>query len=57
MSTPSDQEAKVVSQDAPQAGAEELTREEIETLSGGKPNTGSPSCTETSDTGMMGCPG
>ena len=56
MSTTADQEAKVVGQDPPRADAEELTREELETVSGGKP-VQNQTCTATGDTGMMGCPG
>jgi len=36
---------------------EEMSEAELQTLSGGKPNNNSDSCKETSDTGMMGCPG
>jgi hypothetical protein len=56
MSTTSDKESKEVGQNPPQATAEELTREELETVSGGKP-VQNQTCTATGDTGMMGCPG
>ena len=50
------------------AGGEELTEKELQTLAGGLANTGgiggvggknfsSDSCKETTDTGMMGCSG
>ena len=55
MSNTSDQEPKIVGQEPPQAGNEDLTREELETLAGGL--RANQTCTATDDTGIMGCPG
>lgn len=70
-STPEELKKTTASDAGPsQAGGEELTEGELQTLAGGVANTGggfggigggktlaSDSCKETTDTGMMGCSG